>query len=84
MTLNLDIVGTDIKNRDCKLDFFKGIVMLMVILVHSTQKFLGINNTLALISKFGQMGTQIFFVIAAYNAVISYEKRNRNVKQWWA
>lgn len=83
MISNLDTVGTNMKNRDYKIDFFKGIAMLMIIFVHSTQKFLGINDILASISEFGQMGTQIFLVLAAHNAVFSFERRNKNVKQWW-
>lgn len=51
--------------REPTLDIAKGIAMLMVILVHSTQR---IDNLMSVfnIFKLGQLGCQLFFVVSGY------------------
>lgn len=53
------------KKRNPLVDIFKGIAIIMVILVHSAQTFElpgGINY----IPRFGQMGCQIFFLLSSF------------------
>lgn len=78
MKLNLDL-DNKVIGRDSKIDFFKGIAMLMVIFVHSTRKFPGINEIIYNVSGIGQLGTQIFLVLTGITSVFSYEK-NKNKK----
>lgn len=67
--------GTIITNNSRALtDFFKGIAIILVILVHSHQRF-----DLALmfnaVQRFGQMGCQIFFVLSSFGLCYSYSKK---------
>lgn len=72
-------LSTNYIKRDNKIDFFKGIAMLMIIFVHSTQKFPGINNVIRQVSRCGQLGTQMFLVLASYNA-FSHLTKERECK----
>jgi peptidoglycan/LPS O-acetylase OafA/YrhL len=65
------------------LDIIKGIAMMMVILVHYNQMFYSAN---ILLSKFGQMGCQIFFVASGFGSAISFFKISKsceNKKEAW-
>lgn len=53
--------------------FFKGIAILLVILVHSHQRF-NLSNTQNAIQRFGQMGCQIFFVLSSFGLCHSFFK----------
>lgn len=53
--------------------FFKGIAILLVILVHSHQYFY-LTNTQNAIQRFGQMGCQIFFVLSSFGLCHSFSK----------
>lgn len=53
--------------------FFKGIAILLVILVHSHQRFL-LSDAQRAIQKFGQMGCQIFFVLSSFGLCHSFSK----------
>ena len=55
-------------------DFFKGIAILMVFLVHSAQRF-ELPAILTYIPRFSQMGCQIFFVLSAFTLCLSLEKK---------
>lgn len=57
-------------------DLLKGIAIIMVILVHIGQAF-DLPRWLTLITGFGQMGCQIFFVISAFTICLSKEKRSQ-------
>lgn len=57
---------------------FKGIAILMVLVVHSTHRFelpVLVNE----VCKFGQMGCQVFFVISAFCISMSYDRRKEPV-----
>jgi len=54
--------------------FFKGIAIIMVILVHAAQRFsLPLWSTM--LPKFSQMGCQIFFVLSAFTLCLSLDKK---------
>ena len=54
-------------------DILKGIVIWMIILVHSRQKFDGLNIWLGVFDV-GQMGCQMFFVISGMASMMSYKR----------
>lgn len=60
------------------IDSIRGIAVLFVILVHTSQ---GVNLShspiVKLICDYGQMGVQLFFVASAYTLCLSSEKRDR-------
>ena len=56
----------------------KGIAILMVLIVHSTQRF-ELPFILNEACKFGQMGCQIFFVISAFCIYMSYERHKESI-----
>lgn len=61
-----------------KLDFvdaLRGIAVLMVIATHTAQKVPNIGFLFDVISKYCQMGVQLFFVVSAYTLCISHERR---------
>lgn len=62
------------KDKLISVDFFKGIAIIMVIFVHSAQKF-SLNGLLKLVPQFGQMGCQIFFVLSSFALCMSLSKR---------
>lgn len=61
------------KNSRALTDFFKGIAIILVILVHSHQKF-DLDPMFNAVQRFGQMGCQIFFVLSSFGLCFSYSK----------
>ena len=61
--------------------FFKGIAILMIILVHSSQK-VGLTDVQRLVPRFGQMGCQIFFVLSAFSLCLSMERKKQSYGQF--
>lgn len=59
-------------------ELFKGIAVLMVILVHSHQRY-GLTYSQSAIQRFGQMGCQIFFVLSSFGLCYSFSKE---VPKW--
>ncbi len=57
------------------IDSIRGIAILMVILVHTTQKISGLNFLTKWIADYGQMGIQLFFVASAYTLCLSASYR---------
>lgn len=62
-------------------NFYKGIAIIMVILVHSAQLF-KLPNIITYIPRFSQMGCQIFFVLSAFTLCMSYSKRKWKYKEF--
>lgn len=65
-------------NRFPLVDIFKGIAIIMVILVHSAQTFelpKGINYIL----NFGQMGCQIFFLLSSFTMIYNFRGGGKNI-----
>lgn len=59
--------------------FWKGIAILLVILVHSTQRF-DLPPVYTPVQRFSQLGCQIFFVLSSFGLCHSFES---NPLSWW-
>lgn len=57
------------------IDSLRGLAILMVVLVHTAQSVKGLSYYSERLSKFGQMGVQLLFVLSAYTLCLSTEKR---------
>ena len=65
-------------DADRKLDYIdiaRGVAILMVMLVHTSQAVNGISQLVSDIDQYGQMGVQLFFVASAYTLCFSSVKR---------
>ena len=65
-------------DADRKLDYIdiaRGIAILMVMLVHTSQAVNGVSQLVGDIDRYGQMGVQLFFVASAYTLCFSSVKR---------
>lgn len=60
-------------NSKIRSSFWKGIAILLVILVHSTQRF-DLPQSYIVVQRFSQLGCQIFFVLSAFGLCHSFEK----------
>lgn len=69
-----NIATTSKTNIEC-IDFFKGIAILGIIFVHSPQHIPDLFGPLRQISYLGQMGSQLFFLLAAFTTTLSYFRR---------
>jgi peptidoglycan/LPS O-acetylase OafA/YrhL len=56
------------------IDSLRGIAILMVILVHTSQSVSDLPKCILVITKYGQMGVLLFFVISALTLCISLDK----------
>lgn len=63
--------------------YYKGIAMVMVIIVHLSFAFDGLSLYISAPCLFGQMGCQIFFVLSAFCLCLSYEKSNHHTLQFY-
>ncbi len=57
------------------IDSIRGVAILMVILVHTSQKISGLDSITATVAKYGQMGIQLFFIASAYTLCLSAVQR---------
>ncbi|MCY7368471.1 MAG: acyltransferase [Chamaesiphon sp.] len=57
------------------IDIARGIAILMVMLVHTSQAVNGVSQLVDEIDRYGQMGVQLFFVASAYTLCFSSIKR---------
>ena len=57
------------------IDSMRGIAILMVILVHTSNALIVDSGVLSTLSKYGQMGVQLFFVASAFTLCLSFSKR---------
>jgi peptidoglycan/LPS O-acetylase OafA/YrhL len=57
------------------IDVVRGIAILMIILVHTSQAVNGLAGSIVSISDYGQMGVQLFFVASAYTLCHSHVRR---------
>ena len=53
------------------IDIARGIAILMVMLVHTSQAVNGVSQLVGDIDRYGQMGVQLFFVASAYTLCFS-------------
>lgn len=59
------------------IDFFKGIAILLVVLVHSIQRFT-VPYFATIIPSLGQLGCQMFFVISSFSLCLGYSDKKIN------
>lgn len=59
------------------IDTMRGIAILMVILVHTSQQVQGVNY-LSSIAQYGQMGVQLFFIASAFTLCYSFDVRKQS------
>jgi len=57
------------------IDNIRGIAILMVIFVHSSQEIVDLNWFLGACSKYGQMGVQLFFIASAFTLCLSWDSK---------
>lgn len=70
-----------VSQKDSSIDIARGIAILLVILVHTSQLVPGITDITIKILSAGQLGVQLFFVVSAYTLCMSYERRqNESVR----
>jgi peptidoglycan/LPS O-acetylase OafA/YrhL len=62
------------------IDILRGIAILMVMLVHTSQAVNGVSQLVGDIDLYGQMGVQLFFVASAYTLCCSRIKRAEEQK----
>ena len=48
------------------IDFFKGVAILLVVLVHSIQRF-SVPYWVTVVPSIGQLGCQVFFVLSSFS-----------------
>lgn len=84
---DLDVMQYSKMKRLNYIDSIRGIAILMVILVHvahTVSKFSELSPTIWLLTEYGIMGVQLFFVVSAFTLCLSYERRinedKRNLK----
>ena len=59
------------------IDSTRGIAILMVILVHTSQKISDLDILTSIIASYGQMGVQLFFIASAYTLCLSSFRRDK-------
>jgi peptidoglycan/LPS O-acetylase OafA/YrhL len=57
------------------IDALRGIAILMVVIIHTSQAINGISPLINSINQYGQIGVQLFFVASAYTLCFSKVKR---------
>lgn len=76
------ILSHDPKNFT--LDLLRGLAILLVIAVHSSQAIIGLSNGITYVTSFGQMGCQLFILITGFSLCISWQKqKNGNLWQFY-
>lgn len=70
------------KDRLDVITAYKGIAIMMVIMVHSAIRF-DIPNSLSFITRFGQMGCQIFFVMSGFSLMLSCDRHEYSLKEFY-
>ena len=59
------------------ISFYKGVAILMVIMIHTSQCF-NLIEPFASITKFGDLGCQVFYTISAFCLCLTYENRKES------
>lgn len=58
------------------IDSLRGIAVLMVVLVHVGQTVHGLNPVVNFMTRYGQLGVQLFFLISAFTLCLSMDRRS--------
>ena len=64
-------------NRINAISFYKGVAIMLVIMIHVSQRFCLV-EPFSSITKFGDLGCQIFFTISAFCLCLSFENRQES------
>lgn len=56
------------------IDELRGIAIILVVIVHTSQKIENLHPLVARLAEFGQMGVQLFFVASAFTLCLSFER----------
>lgn len=67
------------KERFNYIDCLRGVAILMVILVHTSQSISDLSQKVKIVLSFGQMGVQLFFVLSSITLCFSFN--NKEVKK---
>ena len=67
--------AVNIKKSIESIDFFKGIAILLVLLVHSIQRF-NVPFWVNVVPSLGQLGCQMFFVLSSFSLCLGYSDKN--------
>lgn len=67
-------LSTNIQNKNECIYFFKGVAIILVVLVHSIQRF-SVPYWFSFIPSLGQLGCQIFFVLSAFSLCLGYANK---------
>jgi peptidoglycan/LPS O-acetylase OafA/YrhL len=65
------------ENKLGYVDAMRGIAILMVILVHTSQRVPNLSPLMGRLAEYSQMGVQLFFVVSAYTLCLSFERRSK-------
>lgn len=60
--------------REKSIDLMKGVAIIAIVITHYSQMFT-LPIPITAVARFGQMATQLFFVMSAYTLSISYSKK---------
>lgn len=74
--MELNASGDGARGKLPYIDAMRGIAILMVILVHTSQNFPGASAIPLAIAAYGQMGVQLFFVASAFTLCASWDGRS--------
>lgn len=58
------------------IDALRGLAVLLVIFVHTSQKIINLDPLTIRLSELGQLGVQLFFIASAYTLCMSHDKRS--------
>lgn len=58
-------------------DFFRGIAILMIMVIHTDQMMTGVNRWIDMFSEIGQMGCQIFLCLSGFGLCFSWENMKK-------
>lgn len=59
------------------ISFYKGVAIILIVMIHTSQCF-ALVEPISSITKFGDLGCQIFFTISAFCLCLSYENRRES------
>lgn len=65
-------------NRFDYIDALRGVAILMVIAVHSSQSVTNLPALVSKVASYGQMGVQLFFVLSAITLCYSIDQKPLN------
>lgn len=68
--------GEAVHQKENSIDAARGVAILLVMFVHTSQLVPGIGEVARKLMGLGQFGVQLFFVVSAYTLCMSFERRS--------